>query len=165
MCEAFDDDVGLHGAQVELFLSGRRRVFACGQNETRAAVRAADFLESVDDDAVLHEDDVAVLADELDDERLRDDLAAGREGVEVEAEDAVERVLTDVGDAASFELFAQNHAEERRFCWILGRLRREEDGACLRACRDVQQVIPAGLAYAQEDGGFRRLRDLVDASA
>jgi len=26
-------------------------------------------------------------------------------------------------------------------------------------------VIPAGLAYAQEDGGFRWLRDLVDASA
>ena len=165
LCEAFDDDVGLHGAQVELFLSGRRRVFACGQNEARAAVRAADFLESVDDDAVLHEDDVAVLADELDDERLRDDLAAGREGVEVEAEDAVERVLADVGDAASFELLAQNHAEERRFSWILRWLRREEDGACLRACRDVQQVIPAGLAYAQEDGGFRRLRDLVDASA
>ena len=106
-----------------------------------------------------------MLADELDDERLRDDLGARRQGVEVEDDDAVECVLADVGDAASFELLAQNHAEERGFGRIFRRSLREEDGARLWACRDVQQVVPTWLAYAQEDGGFRRLRDLVDASA
>ena len=165
LCETFCDGGGFRGTQIELFLRGRRRIFTSRKDEARAAVRAADFSKRIDDDAVLHENDVAVLADEFDNEGLCNDLAACCERVEIEADDAVERVLADVGDAPAFELLAQHHAEDRRFCRIFRRSLREKDGARLWVCCDVQQMVFAGLAYAQENRRFIRLCDFINASA
>ena len=123
--DAREDGREVVGEEVELVLSGRQFVGLSRQHRADAAVVVADFAQGVEDEAVLHEDDVAVLAHELEYERLRDDAAAGGERIHVDEQQAVEPVLADARDAARLELLAQDHAEDRRLRRVLEILREQ----------------------------------------
>ena len=153
------------GEEVELVLCGRQLVVVAGQHGAHAAVGIADLADGVNDLAVCGEDDVAVLAHELEHERLRREHAARANRVDVDEEQAIEAVLTDGGDAPRLDLLAQHHAEHGRLRRILERLQEQVRGGVRGIRRDVQEKIPPGLADGEDDRLLVRLRDLVDAPA
>ena len=149
--DARDDGGKVIGEEVELVLAGRQLVTLARQHRADAAVVVADLAQCVEDEAILHEDDVAVFAHEFEYERLRDDAAAGGERIDVDEQQAVEAVLADAGDAARLELLAQHHAEDRGLWRILEILLEQVSRRILWLDGDMEQVIPAGLAHGQDD--------------
>ena len=70
--------------------------------------------QGVQDDAVfIGEDDVAVLACQLQDQLFGDDLPLGADQVHVQDQHPVQAVLVHAGDPAFLQVLAQQHAEGR----------------------------------------------------
>ena len=151
--------------EIAFFLCGRENVGKSFVDGAHAARVLADAPQCLGDDAVLVEDDVAVLADEFERERARDDAAAARDDVDVEMDDAVTPLLLHGGDASGLKLLAQEHDEGRGLGRILGSRLDEVRRGIARICIDIEQQVLSRLADAEDDGLLVRLVDLVDAPA
>ena len=146
-------------------MRGRQCVGNAFEHGAYAARVLADAAQRLDDGAAFVEDDIAVLADEFKGERARDKAAAARDDVDVEMQDAVAPLLTYGGDAARFELLAQQHDEGRRLSGVLGRGLNEMGRRIARIRVDIEKKIFVRLADGENDGLLVRLIDLIDAPA
>ena len=108
------------------------------------------MLETVDDDIVLREDDVAVFARKLKDELFRDDFAGRAQHIDFERDDTVESALRDARDAALLEMLAQQHAEGGRRFRILGQLLGDVERGTAAVHVGKQGVRVACAAYKQQ---------------
>ena len=151
--------------EVAFFLRRREDIGKPLVDGAHAARVLTDAPQCLGDDAVLVEDDVAVLADELECEGARNDAATTRDDVNVEMDDAVTSLLTHGGDAPCLKLLAQEHDEGRRLGRVLGSRLDEVRRGVARICIDIEQQVLSRLADAEDDGLLVRLIDLVDASA
>ena len=80
-------------------------------------------------------------------------------------QDAVAPLLPDGGDAPRLELFAQYHAERRRFGRVLGGGLDDVRRRIGRVRVDVEEEVFARLTDRENNGLFVGLGDLVDAPA
>ena len=71
--------------------------------------------QGIQDEAVfVHEDDVAVLAGELQDQLLGDDLPFRPDQIHIQGQDPIQAPLGYLGDPAFFQMLPEQHAETGR---------------------------------------------------
>ena len=106
-----------------------------------------DMLDTVHDlFPVVQKDDVAVLAHELDDQRVAAEVAHLVEVFHCKTQDPLEAGLRHRVDAAVLQVFAQEHAESRRLkrgLSLFGREISQREGG---VCREIEPALaPAAL--------------------
>ena len=89
--------------------------------------------QSINNNIVLREDDVAVFTCQLKNELFGDNFAGRAQKVNFERNDAVQTALADFGDATLFQVLAQQHAKGRRHLGVLRQLRRDIQHAAAAA--------------------------------
>ena len=123
--------------------------------------------QGVQDDAIfIREDDVAVLARQLQDQLLGDDLPLGADQVHVQDQHPVQAVLVHAGDAPFLQVLAQQHAEGRGQVGPLGQGLRQGDERRIPAHVDEQVPGLVQGIHLQQQGrpaGHENLENLAAA--
>ena len=114
--KALGNLVGGCRVRIELSLAGRILVGQAGQHLADAGDVFVDMAARIDDAAVaVFENDVGVAAHDLNDERADDLVAELAQRLNVNLQNTVARDTAHVHDVAAAQMFAQQHAEHRRF--------------------------------------------------
>ena len=151
---------------VHFALLGRSLIHQSRQNLAHAADFVGHAAHAVDDlAALLHEDQIGILAHELADQRAHGVVAHLVERFEIDLGDAVAGVLADLQHARAQNVLAHEHTEGRRLERIVFLLARQVHPRAVRRGRDQQHMIFALVANGQQYFVALGLRDFVHAAA
>ena len=126
--------------------------------------------DTVDDHLfVIEEDDVAVLAHDLDDQVVGAKIAHFIAVFHFEAQDPFQSGLGDRDDAAVLQMLAQKHAESRRLKRCLAAGPGQVDQGEGRICAQIETDLTAALFCRRADGDHQLvlvcLRDFINTPA
>ncbi len=137
-----------------------------GQYLPHAAGVEGDVLDGIEDAAVaeVRQDDIAVLAHDLEDELPGGQKAEFRLRLHGDLHDALRPVLLDADDAPALQMFAQEHAESLRHRRIFEGPRDEREPCLRRIDRGIQTPVTAPRVNVDDQFIPLWLVDLFDLS-
>ena len=128
--------VGRCGERIEfVLLCCRNKVFLARKHLTQRTYRRRDMLDTVDDHAfVIAEDDIGMLAHQLDDQCLVADIAHLIEVLNLHIDDSFHVRLINARDASVGDMLAQHHTEcrccQRTWFVLVRQIQKRKRGTC-----------------------------------